>query len=118
MIGVNIMKAVNDGGAPPSPAFDMFITPSQINASAPNGGYTTATIKANTSGGQEPYSYSWSISNGNMSITSPTSQTTRVTASGYNDVVQGSLTCVATDDLGAEVTKNILVTIVFGDQLL
>lgn len=117
MIAGNLIKATEAGGPPPPPALSVFITPSEIRANSPNGAWQSPLITANASGGTQPYSYAWSINNGNMQLSSTSDQSIRVTASGYNDLVTGTLTCTVTDGAAGNESDDIFISVFFGNQL-
>jgi hypothetical protein len=105
------------GGSPPSSSLNLFLTPSGITAETSNGSYTTAKLTATASGGAKPYSYSWSADNG-FTVNSPSSSSTTVSASGFNDVKSTVVTCTVTDDNSDTVQASARVTITFGNLLL
>lgn len=109
MIGVS--KSILGKGAGVS-ALDAYVYPSYISENAGYGSYTTPIIEVFPSGGLSPYTYQWSVT-GNMTVTNPMDKKTRVATGGYNEVVEGVLTCVVTDSALATKTINIDIEIIF-----
>lgn len=114
MIGsAKVILATESGGGGGAPDLAVFVSPDSINPITSNGSYTSPNITATASGGVAPYSYSWSSNTAALNITNPTSKVTRVSASGYNDIVVGQVTCIVTDDNGDDVSASCGIVITF-----
>lgn len=110
MIGAaKIVIASPTGG---SPALAAYASPSPLLKVSPNGSYTSPFIEAYPSAGVSPYTYAWSVTSG-FTLSSTTDKSVKLSCSGYNDTVSGTLTCVVTDTALNDVTINVPVTILF-----
>lgn len=108
-----LLSVDGGGGTPPASDLSVFVSPDNISTTTSNGSYTSPNITATASGGVAPYSYSWSSASQAISIANPTSKVTRVSASGYNDIVVGQVTCTVTDDNGDDVSASCRIVITF-----
>ena len=114
MIGMaKVILATDTGGGGGNPDLSAFVSPDRIQTTTSNGGYTSPNITVSVSGGSSPYSYQWTSTTLSLNILSPTSKVTRVSASGYNDLIAGQVTCTVTDDNGDEVSASCTVAITF-----
>lgn len=102
------------GGAQTAP-FSVFLTPARIIESPRNGSSTSAIITANVISGSPDFTYLWESDSGDISIQSPTSESTRVSSSGFNEAVEATITLTVTDSDNNEATGMIPVTFFFGD---
>lgn len=101
------------GSTPPAPTYGVSITPSDFGSRSSNGSYTTPFMTANVSGGTPPYTYLWEATDG--TVLSPTDAQTKITVSGYNEIIVGNLTVTVTDSLLAEVSDVTTYRVLFGD---
>lgn len=100
------------GAVPTPPAFNVFISPSSYDNSVNKGSFTTPTFTANVTGGTGPFDYQWTCTSG--TVLSPTSQSTKVTLSGYNITRNETLTMTVTDATLAEAVGTASIIIEFG----
>lgn len=115
MIGAAKVVLATESGGGGAPDLAVFVSPDNISTTTSNGSYTSPNITATVSGGVAPYSYSWSSNTADLNISNPSSKVTRVSASGYNDIVVGLLTCRVTDDNGSEVSASCRIAITFSN---
>ena len=116
MIGA-LQQVVSSASEPPPPEFSAFITPSNAVYQSSNGSYTTPSFEANVTGGAEPFTYEWSVTDGNATIVTPDSNKTRFTLSGYNTIKFSIVNCKITDNDANEINAESSVTVQFGNQI-
>lgn len=90
-----------------APAMSASASPSVVGGNANGTSPATVTTNAATctpSGGVAPFIYSWSVDDPSVTITNPTSASTRFTATLFDDSRSGIATCVVTDSLGTSAT--------------
>ena len=106
-------------GAAASIDYGVIISPSDIAVSQPqNGGAGSPTIGATVTGGVGPFTFEWSTDQARFNIIPDTiSQTINLGCSGYNELVQGNLTCTVTDagNANAETSSTIVAVFLFGN---
>jgi hypothetical protein len=100
------------GAIPTPPSFSVSVSPSSYDTITGKGSTSTPFFTANVSGGTAPYVYLWEATDG--SPNTPTSPTTRLTLSGYDEEIVSTLTCTVTDATLAEVSDNASIQITFG----
>lgn len=100
----------------PTPSYGVFITPEELQSVTSNGSYTSPSFTANVTGGVGPFEYSWSSDD--LTVTSPTSEVTRIQASGFNQEKFGLLTLNVTDagNGNAIASASAEINIFFGIQ--
>lgn len=107
-----VMNSVSGGGGGGAPLAG-FITPSSIDRTNSNGTYVSPPITAIAQHGTGPYTYAWSSSNADFSLSSTTSDIITVTVSGYNRYKDTVLTCVITDATLTTVTATCNMAVLF-----
>lgn len=108
-----IAISTNIGGGGPAPPQPLtgFLAPSTISANSPNGSWSSPLITCTASGGNPPYSYNWSSSEGSLTVNG---NTARLSVSGYNDFKIVQVTCTITDDDGTTKSTTMMITVRFG----
>jgi hypothetical protein len=106
-------KSALGAAAAATPDYAVFISPSNIIVFTGNGAATSPLASTNVTGGTPPYTYSWSVDNPLIGITSPTSEETTFTASGWETEILGVATLMVTDDVSAEVMDTVNINFNF-----
>lgn len=113
---MNQIKLMVSSAESSTPApFSVFITPGLLAVNAPNGLTTSPIATVNVISGEPDFTYAWSSDNSSVSITNPTSSSTRFSASGFDSEVEATITVTVTDNSSNEETDTIRVFFFFGD---
>ena len=107
--------AMGGGGPAPSQPLTGFVSPSRISTKSSNGSWSSPFITCNASGGEPPYSYAWSTTEGRLTADDDRA---RVSISGYNDFKISQVKCTITDNDGTTKEVSMGITVEFGNGVL
>jgi hypothetical protein len=112
MIGAAKSQAVD---ASINSSYEVLLSPGSLNIFSSNGSETSQIVRSTVNSGTGPFTYLWTISAGNISITSPTDPDTTFASSGFNvSYTEGArLTVTDTGNGNAETFKLISVKFTF-----
>jgi hypothetical protein len=91
------------------------LNPGNLISTSTGGSRTSSRMFSEVVGGVGPYEYLWTIDNEDITINTPTADSTTFTASGFNEIITGIATLTVTD-LGngsLESAKNAAITFEF-----
>ena len=97
-------------------SYDVFVSPSSLRVRSSNGGTSSPLATTNINGGVGPFTYQWTIQGDDVSISSPTSESTSFSSSGYNEEKQALATVTVTDtgNGSAQEQGSINLNFIFG----
>lgn len=99
------------GGGGGGGALSLAVSPNPCQGTSASSTVTTPNCKVTPSGGQAPFTYSWTAQSGLFQINSPSSATTTFTRNGVplNGEIDVVAQCSVTDSLGvhASITVNV-----------
>jgi len=96
-------------------AYTVFCTPTEsITDNLPPGSHTSSQVTANVTGGQEPYTFTWTkLSGGPIGISDSSAQVVTFNASSGGGDLQATYEVEVEDNLAATVTTTINVEFLF-----
>lgn len=106
-----VMNSAAGGGGGASLAG--FITPSNIDRTNSNGTYVSPPITAVAQHGTGPYTYEWSTSRSDFTLSSTSDSEIVVSVSGYGVYKETVLTCIITDAAMTTVTTTCNMSVLF-----
>lgn len=112
-MSIGAAKQLQTGVQVTPPVYSVNLNPGGLNTISSNGSATSSRINTEVIAGVGPYEYLWTITNPNIAINSPTSNSTTFTSGGFEDSEQGEATVTVTDKGNGDAQTDNTATIKF-----
>jgi len=95
------------------------LNPGSLNTNGPNGSLTSSRMNSSVANGVGPFEYLWVIDNAQITINTPTSDSTTFSCSAFGALVVGAATLTVTDKGNGDAMVFDIGSVLFqfGEQL-